>query len=274
VASPDGKKVAIGGIPAVTVWDTNKRQQIASLGGEWLPGTPEKRRQTWPRIFSPDGSKLLTMYWESGHWHLRVWDLNTGVSRRIFSGSRYMEGVRFSPDSRTLYVRSLEPVPTANWKFFLSAWNLRTGERQIIAMSDREFRNFAISPDGHLLAYATLSTKKYPGDLFLWDLVENKQRLAIPSRNGMNTSPSWPTGDRLSPLTSESSQSGTLPLERSATDFQRCRSGMIPSVSASIHATKSWPFTAGACSSTSRGRDPYLYGPRDGSAGRQPLSLT
>jgi WD40 repeat protein len=180
IASQDGTKVAIGGIPAVTVWDTATRQQIASLPGEWLPSKPENRRQTWPRVFSPDGSKLVTMYHESGHWHLHVWDLNAGTSRRIFSGSRYMEGVLFSPDSRTLYIRSLEPVPMVKWKFILSAWNLSTGERDIITMLDREYRKLAFSPDGRLLAFATLCNKKNPGHLFIWDIVEGKKRLAIP----------------------------------------------------------------------------------------------
>lgn len=183
IASADGTKVAIAGIPAVQVWDVARSRLIASLPGSWLPGTPPHRRQTWPWTFSHDGTQLVTSYFESGEWHLLVWDLGTGRGRLVTSSGRFMDGIQFSPDDRTLYVQSFEFFPFANWKWVISAWNLEACERRIVATINypNEFHGFALSPDGQTLACGTMPTgPEKPGHIVLWDVAAGRERASIP----------------------------------------------------------------------------------------------
>jgi WD40 repeat protein/serine/threonine protein kinase len=90
---PDGRHLAAGSKPTVTLWDWENRQPVLTVGGH--------EHHTMPVAFSPDGRRLATGgAFGEGH---NIWDAETGRRLRTLPAQQHpVTAVAFSPDGRRL----------------------------------------------------------------------------------------------------------------------------------------------------------------------------
>jgi WD40 repeat protein len=136
--TPDGKRLVTAG-PDVRVWD-------AKSGEELL-------RQKLPVGYgsldvSPDGKTIAVAYYE-----VHVWDWESGTEpRKLDAGLRaHAEGVRFSPDGKTLYVTGVGSIT--------KGIDLATGKVASRLVAGLYGRQVAFSPDGTRYAVENFSTQ-------------------------------------------------------------------------------------------------------------------
>ncbi|MGH7869490.1 MAG: WD40 repeat domain-containing protein, partial [Candidatus Dormibacteraceae bacterium] len=140
----------------VFLWDMASRKRIAILGDE--------STDTLGASFSPDGSTVA-----SGNGKTVVlWDVKTKSIVRQFTGhGTNVREVKFSLDGRTLASRGADRR--------ILVWDLRTGRKSGELVVKDPFLNFALSPDGKMVATGSVEGV---GDFMLWD-VGTSNRVAV-----------------------------------------------------------------------------------------------
>jgi WD40 repeat protein len=141
------------------------------LSGQRWPGGRDDGG-AWSVRFSPDGKTLVT---GDGDGSIKVWDVASGQLRERFQGHEArVLGLRFSPDSQTLYSSGSKSI---------IAWDLEGASRlgrpyRLFAgpipysNTPRPPQALAVSPDGALLAAPVASA---PDHLALLDLRSPQQ---------------------------------------------------------------------------------------------------
>jgi WD40 repeat protein len=174
--SPDGKRLAVAGLP-VRVWDLEKRELVEAFGQTNWPG--------FEVAFSPDGKRLATASARSGECFIKVWDFEQ--MKEVFGAGPERpapSGLAFSADGKRLsafythdplvQVWDLEttkveknPANVPAWEFFspdgsrvaaftgegLAVWD-RAGGKRLCDTRGQEFRvrhALAFHPDGKTL---------------------------------------------------------------------------------------------------------------------------
>lgn len=145
--SPDGTTLASGSDDTtIRLWDVASTQTIATLLGhtgrvEWL-------------VFHPDGKTLISSARDNT---IRCWSLDTHRPRAILSGHRgSVRTVAISPDGRLLASASHDQT--------VRLWDLETGTQLRVIEETEGVGSVAFSPDGTMLAYATVQLN--PGSDF------------------------------------------------------------------------------------------------------------
>ncbi len=109
---------------------------------------------------SPDGLTLASAGTDN---KLRLWDMQTGVLRKVLEGhSNWVTDVRFSPTGKWL--------ASCSWDGTIKIWDSSTGAQvRTLLGHKRQIRTLAFSPDGTLLASGGTSNS-----ILLWNPVTGK----------------------------------------------------------------------------------------------------
>ena len=146
--SPDGELLANGNNDSnIYLWDVVLGVHLDTFRTE---------ARVLGLAFSPDGTTLASTSRDSGggRGSLRLWDVETGISRHtLYEHPVREEGLAFSPDGTTLAV--LSPPNT------IALWDVATGERKDtlhVPLEDEQYmQHLAFSPEGILLIYSARS---------------------------------------------------------------------------------------------------------------------
>lgn len=210
--SPDGKKLAAGGLGIVSVWDLALKREIARIG------KTEINNGSFVHVgfvgFLRDGKTLL---WGTHPslplarnvppqvWSFHVWDLAASKELQVwkpavapknsrgescFSGAISQDGTRLAWLLGT--VEKDETYPTTGT---LEIWDTASGKRARrinVSHTGNSFINsrLAFSADGKTLAH-------FGSDLDLWDVMAGKKLPSINSARNMGTLLFSPDGQRL-----------------------------------------------------------------------------
>ncbi|MBI2950010.1 MAG: protein kinase [Verrucomicrobia bacterium] len=164
--SPDDKRVAAvaGNALSTKLWEVASRRELATLPGH--------TNTIWCVAFSPDGKWLATGSFDGT---VRLWNVagkGRPELRQSMTHGAWVNGVAFSPDSRTL-------VSAGD---YLRAWDMSTGgETNLIEGQFRDVKAAAFAADGHRLA-----TGQGDGKLILWDLRTRKPIRSFESHENIN----------------------------------------------------------------------------------------
>jgi DNA-binding beta-propeller fold protein YncE len=103
--SPDGKALVSGSHDGTLIlWDVATGKQLRSIEGHRERGRPFEVVSV---TFSPDGKVLASV---SSDQTVRLWNVATGVQLRVFTGVKYAQDVKFSPDGKRLVAANCETV--------------------------------------------------------------------------------------------------------------------------------------------------------------------
>jgi WD40 repeat protein len=164
VFSPDATKIAtVSADHAVTVWDTRRGTELATLQGH--------RQRIHALAFSPDGKTLASAAGdEPSAGEIRLWDVATSQPRVTLPG--YVRAVVFSPDGSLL-------VAAGEGKVTL--WDVTAGAvRATLAGHEGTVGRVVFSPDGRWLASAAYSKSPIAFDeVKLWEVAEVKLRFTV-----------------------------------------------------------------------------------------------
>ena len=163
--SPDGRLLAAarlpfgdqGGEPAVTIWDWERRNAVATI-----PVPAEGV------AFSPDGARVAV----APHFGpVSIWDVRTGERvARLVGHTGTVNDVEFAPDGSLLATGSVDAT--------VRLWDPNTGvQRLVLRGHDSVIWDLAFSPDGSKLASASPS-----GIVRVWAL-NHDDLIAIAERN-------------------------------------------------------------------------------------------
>lgn len=149
--SPDGKTLAVGGLPDVVMWDVPTKKVIQHIGGHDKPITAV--------AYSSDG-KLLATGSENGT--IKIYQMPRGIELRHFKAHNgVIHSIDFSPDGTILATGARE-------KPVLKLWDAKTGvpldesrpwfevegkEIYVEEYFKGEIRSVEISPDGKKLVF-------------------------------------------------------------------------------------------------------------------------
>jgi WD40 repeat protein len=188
-----GRGTAPGSIPVVHVWDLTTGQERHTLRGH--------DQQISALRFTADGKKLISA---SADGTMRVWDLTRGQEeRQLWGHESAVSGLELATGGRHLVscsadgtvrvfdfasgkelrrldcpVRGISLAPDGR-KLIVAAgavltWDVQTGgQRQLLATANAQGVRY--SPDGK-----TLAVLDGDGQVALWDLATNRERLRLP----------------------------------------------------------------------------------------------
>jgi WD40 repeat protein len=148
VFSPDGRRIAIGGMDSVRIVDVATARTIATLDARGWLRTP---------TFSPDGTLLATTDGRTGG---RIWDATTGVLRASFDGhTDHVTSIAFSPDGLL--------VATTSFDRSVRVWDAANGSALAVFGNHEHWVTGAtFSPDGSQLATDVARAPR----VRIWDL--------------------------------------------------------------------------------------------------------
>ena len=162
--SPDGERVAIGGVGGWQIFDARTAEPV--VGFDAGPGV------VFDLQFSPDGKRLATAEDAGG----RVWNAETGELVSEFLGHRdnFVVGVAFSPDGKLVATAGAGGAEAAR------VWNPDDGSERLTLMADGTAsadvtgpRAVAFSPDGSMIATGTDKGAQ------IWDMPSGELRLPL-----------------------------------------------------------------------------------------------
>jgi WD40 repeat protein/serine/threonine protein kinase len=145
--SLDGRRIAslARDDKAIILWDTATRKKVASLTGHfWNP-----RNGDFAMLFSPDGSRLISVGTSSRADSPRLWNSTTGQLIKVMTGhTNQVVTIAFSPDSTRAVSASLDQTAIL--------WDGLTGER-IAALRGHSgmLAGAGFSPDGRYVVTAS-----------------------------------------------------------------------------------------------------------------------
>jgi WD40 repeat protein len=171
---PDGKVLVAAGLDGgMGLWDVATGREVRRLHDRKPPGTSIYRA-----ALSADGKLLVAdveqhMGFGPSERGLVVWDVATGKEvRRLDSPLRWISGMAFSPDCRTLAAAGGDPDSRLRtWDVTTGRAHLRLGKRPV-AIDCATF-----SPDGKLLAGSCMD-----GHVHLWEAASGLERLTLKSK--------------------------------------------------------------------------------------------
>jgi WD40 repeat protein/serine/threonine protein kinase len=170
--SPDGKRLAFGGMRGVNIWDVATGKSLATYRGasEFILGA----------AFSPDGKRLATA---SPLGLVELWDTATGQKVRTIKGhAGGVWSVAFSPDG--------EHLASAGSDGALKVWDTKGDSDPITIPVSRGDWFSLLSPDGQ-----TVLTGIADNTIRLWDAATGQPRditIRCPHRiRGFDVRPDW-----------------------------------------------------------------------------------
>jgi WD40 repeat protein len=189
--SPDGKRLASGGLGPVQVWDVPTHRELMRFAnlGEHVQAVG----------FSPDGSQLAASGWRI----VKQWEVASGKELASFRRPTAVYSFfaqAFSTDLRTLAVPDYQEI---------DLWDLGTGKvRRTLSEHRGEVTNLTYSSDGKtLIAVGTRYEGRdfrRKGDVKLWDVNTGRQRAAVAGPiGGVRGAALSPDGKTLALLDSE-----------------------------------------------------------------------
>ena len=147
--SPDGRIASSGEDRIIKIWQASTGELIRSLEGHSTPG------QVVSVAFSPDG-KLLVSGGEDKT--VRIWDSSSGSLVHVFT-AQGIDGEQFA----VAFAHDGSLVAAGSKSGRVRFWNPGTGQYAgQVEQVGGPVRSLAFSPDGRLLATATLSNHREP----------------------------------------------------------------------------------------------------------------
>jgi RNA polymerase sigma factor (sigma-70 family) len=161
--SPDGKFLAATYEAEAGIWELTNRKQLCRLKG--------KEAGVSCPVFSRDG-KLLA----AGDGNaVTMWDLSTGERHHDFGHTYAVDGIAFSPDSKTIVTGA---AYTDN---IVRAWDLKTGQLKGRWRGHKDgIEAIAYTSDGKLVASGSQD-----GTVRLWDPATGKEVHRLDGHDGM-----------------------------------------------------------------------------------------
>jgi WD40 repeat protein/serine/threonine protein kinase len=158
--SPDGRRLAIGGIGKVAICDLEN-------GEVRVFDVDRSHRGPFSLRFSPSGKKVSAGYFDGT---VKVWDLTQSQPEKNFLGHDWqVNGITFLPGEQTLVSVSHQ----------IRFWDVKTGTtRQILQPRAALFRTVALSPDGTRLAVGAAD-----GFITLWDMASMQEVATLSGHN-------------------------------------------------------------------------------------------
>jgi WD40 repeat protein len=145
--SPDGKRIAIGGINFTTIdiWNIDERAKIASLTLPPSPDAPQEGMGYRVLTFSPDGGLLIA---DASYQGVVIWNLD---SRSVVGNLKaevpcYPLSLALSHDGQTV------AAGCAAHSAMILIWNLTRGTELTRLQADGDVDSLAFSPDDQTLA--------------------------------------------------------------------------------------------------------------------------
>jgi len=175
IFSPDGKRIAAGGVDiigdenvgsprAILVWDSQTGKQIARLIG--LEG-----RDEISCAFSPDGIHVAGAIRDNGK--IVIWDVESGKISLTIEGSQAgVTWIAYSTDGKHL-------ITGDNNDGNGTIWDAATGRKVLTLFLDEQVSYVAYSPDGKQVALSG----GY-GSISIWDAVTGEELLKFKGHKG------------------------------------------------------------------------------------------
>lgn len=183
--SPDGTRVAIGGVGGWWMFDARTTEPLLSVDAG-------SAGVVFDVDFSPDGKRLATA--EADGW-ARVWDAETGELVAEFGGhaDAIVAAVTFSPDGNLIATTGSGEAEAAR------IWNAHDGSPVMVLTADglgesaaEGARDVAFSPDGKVIATGTDEGAQ------TWDAATGELQLRFDGHDGTVSGLAFePSGERI-----------------------------------------------------------------------------
>ncbi|MDX1882126.1 TIR domain-containing protein [Mycolicibacterium sp. 120270] len=169
--SPDGERVAIGGVGGWAIFDARTADRLLTFDAG--PGV------VFDLQFSPDGHRLATA---EDDGRARIWNVDTGKMVSEFDGhaKKLVAGIAFSPDGKLVASAGSGEVEAAR------IWNPDDGTQVRALTSDgvasadaTGARSVAFSPDGSMVVTGTDKGAQ------IWDMPSGQLRLTFDGHGGV-----------------------------------------------------------------------------------------
>lgn len=162
--SPDGVKLAIGGVHKVSVWDITSEQLLSLHEIEEYPTV----------AFTPDGSLLVISY-QLDDRKAFFWDINKGLVQELGDDISYSAYTipEITFDGTWVVVSGERWIAsTGDVEDWLAIWEAATGKERFSMPKSHHFGKIALSPDGRQLVLGGVNGN--PSEL--WDIASGEKQ--------------------------------------------------------------------------------------------------